>query len=143
MNSFKWVLAASLAVATTGCVETVDSNYPSGGGYGYADSSYSNGYSNGYSAPTYYAPAYTASRVDTYYAPRSSTPQVVREARSAPAPQARPTHEPQAQQHQADHGNDHASTNTASGANNASHGTQPVHRDHNGHDSDGQPDRRS
>src|SRR5471030_437974 len=141
MHSFKWILVASLAVATTGCVEMVDSNYPSCGGYGYADSSYSNGYSNGYSAPTYYAPAYTASRVDTYYAPRSSTPQVVREARSAPVPQARPTHEPQ--QHQADRGNDHASTNAASGTNNSNHSTQPAHRDHNGHDSDSQPDRRS
>jgi hypothetical protein len=143
MNRFKWVLAASLAVATTGCVETVDSNYPSGGGYGYADSGYSSGYSNSYYAPTYYAPAYTASRGDTYYAPRSSTPQVVREARSAPVPQARPTHEPQPQQHQADRGNDHASTNAGSGTNNTNHGTQPVHRDHNGHDSDSQPDRRS
>jgi hypothetical protein len=139
MRNFKWALVASLAVATTGCVETVDSNYPNAG-YGYADS----GYSNGYYAPGYYAPAYTASRVDPYYASRPYAPQVVRETRAAPAPQA---------QHQADRGNDrpnndgrrndHAAPTTASNA--GDHGTPQSHRDHNSQDrdGDGRPDRRS
>ncbi len=127
MRNLKWLLVASLAVATTGCVETVDANYPSGGGYGYANS----GYSNGYYAPTYYAPAYTASRGETYYAP-----QVVRETRVVPVPQARPTHEPQPQ-HQADRG--------PANGDHGNHGPQQDHRDHNGQDrdGDGRPDRRS
>ena len=72
MLSNKWLVAAGLAVALPGCVET--NGYPttSYGGYGGYPSGY--GYSNGYYAqPTYYQqqPAYyqPAPVVQTRYVP--------------------------------------------------------------------------
>lgn len=128
MRNFKWALIASLAVATTGCIETVDSNYPNAG-YGYADS----GYSNGYYAPGYYAPAYTASRADTYYAPRAYAPQAARETRDTPAPR------------QADRGNDRSNNDgrrndhpaPTAASNTGNHAAPQSHGDHNNQDRDG------
>ena len=42
MTKGKWLIAAGLALATTGCVESMDSSYPSSAYAG--DGYYSNGY---------------------------------------------------------------------------------------------------
>ncbi|HEX9522769.1 MAG TPA: hypothetical protein VF949_07365 [Reyranella sp.] len=66
MRNVKWLVAAALAVSTTGCVETYGYPTTSYGGY---PSGY--GYSNGYYAqPTYYQqPAYYQPAPQTRYVP--------------------------------------------------------------------------
>ncbi len=71
MRNAKWLVAAGLALATTGCVESMDAGYPSGGGY-YGDSGY-------------YAEAPT-----TYYAPYYEPTRVVTQTRYVPVPVAVP-----------------------------------------------------
>ena len=88
MRNVKWLVAAALAVSTTGCVET--NGYPTtsyGGGY---PSGY--GYSNGYYAqPTYYP------QQPTYYQPAP----VVTQTRYVPVPVAQPA--PQRRLRDSDH----------------------------------------
>jgi hypothetical protein len=76
MRVYTLLVAAGLAAATTGCIETMDSGY---GGYnrysGYSDPYYS---TYGYSQPTY------RSTNNYYYQP---APTVVRETRYVTVPQ--------------------------------------------------------
>ncbi len=151
MNTLKLIVTASLAVATAGCVESMDGYGPSGGGYGYAD----NGYSaqSGYYAPsTYYRPSYYA---PTYAAPRT---EVIREVRTVPVPvpvqQARVPRE-QWSSHPADRSdgrwtggsrpNEHAGAPSPPAPNSSDHGNRGPQQGQHGHgpdrDGDGRPDR--
>ena len=89
MRNVRWLVAAGLLVAATGCVETNGypttsyGGYPSSGYYG--QPAYSNGY---YSQPTYYRPAptyYYQQPVQTRYVavPVPSQPRYVPSSRSS------------------------------------------------------------
>jgi len=91
MLSNKWLVAAGLAVALPGCVET--NGYPTTS-YGGYPSGY--GYSNGYYAqPTYY-------QQPSYY-----QPQVVTQTRYVPVPVAQPAPRPYRHRDRDDDGDRH------------------------------------
>jgi hypothetical protein len=80
MRTFRWLVAAGLLMAATGCVET--NGYP-GTSYGGYPSGY--GYSSGYGYPSsgYYGSNYGYYSQPTYYRP---APQVVTQTRYVPVP---------------------------------------------------------
>ena len=91
MLSNKWLIAAGLAVALPGCVET--NGYPttSYGGYGGYPSGY--GYNSGYYAqpayypqPTYYQTAPVVTQTRYVPVPVASPPQVVTRTQYVPVP---------------------------------------------------------
>jgi hypothetical protein len=91
MRNVKWLVAAGLMVAVTGCVETNGypttsyGGYPSyGGGY----PSYGGGYpsSYGYSQPSYYQPAPVVTQTRYVPVPVASPPQVVTRTQYVPTP---------------------------------------------------------
>ena len=134
------LVAAGLAAATTGCIETMDSGYGSSGYSGYSNPYYS-GYSDpyysnsGYSQPTTYR-----STNNYYYQP---APTVVRETRYVPVPQAAPQAAPQPQQRQRNA--DRPRAERRRDDNNAGGSQQQTNRrprNNEDRDGDGQPDRR-
>ena len=164
MRNMKGLVAIAMAVATTGCVESVDQGYGYSNGYygnGYSNGYYGRGYSSGYyptssyySSPGYYA----APRVNNYY--YNPSPTVVTQTRYVPVPTPVPVpvrqadrddhrwwrhrDNPQPQQPPQHVDRPHNPPPQASnpqpnnsGDNNRHHGNW---RDRNG---DGQPDRRS
>jgi hypothetical protein len=100
MRNVKWLIVVGTALATTGCVESMDQGYPSGAydnGGGYANGYYASESSGYYSQPSYYSPARVTNNY--YYTP---APRVVTETRYVPVP----TPAPAARPHQADRSND-------------------------------------
>jgi hypothetical protein len=98
MRNVKWLVAAGLVVAVTGCVETNGypttsyGGYPSyGGGYpsyggGYPSSYDTSGYGYGYSQPSYYQPAPVVTQTRYVPVPVASPPQVVTRTQYVPVP---------------------------------------------------------
>jgi hypothetical protein len=115
MRNITWIFAAALALSTTGCLQTMDSGYPS---YGYNGGGYNGGgYSQGYYQPGYQQPAYQPVYV----------PQTRYVAVPTPAPQHTfsrpPEHNERHDEHHDDqHHDDHPSANNG--------------HDHNNRDSD-------
>src|SRR5712691_6958101 len=91
MRNVKWLVAAGLVVAVTGCVETNGypttsyGGYPSYGG-GYPSSYGSSGYGYGYSQPSYYQPAPVVTQTRYVPVPVASPPQVVTRTQYVPVP---------------------------------------------------------
>jgi len=154
MGKLNWLILTVATLATTGCVESMDSGYPTGS-YGYDN--YSNGYSNGYySASSYPSSYYTRSSYvsnNTYvYNP---PPRVVTQTRYVPVPVATPTPAPRPQP--ASHAPDHRWTNDHNDrpaqtvrppSNNNWQASSGDNRGNNrrrdrDQDSDGRPDRRN
>src|SRR5881394_591198 len=102
MRKMKGLAAAAVAMATAGCVQSMDQGYGNSNGY------YGNGYDSGYSASSYYpsssyysSPGYYATpSVNNYY--YNPSPTVVTQTRYVPVPTPVP-----APTRQADRSNDH------------------------------------
>ena len=155
MRKLNWLILTAATLATTGCVESMDSDYPTGS-YGY--DTYSNGYSSGYYSASsdpgnyYTRPTYVSNNTYVYNPP----PRVVTQTRYVPVPVAAPAPPPRPQP--ANHAPDHRWNNNrddrpaqavrlpsnndhrqASG--NVDRGSNP--RGDHDRDGDGRPDRRS
>jgi hypothetical protein len=91
MRNVKWLIAAGLVVAATGCVETNGypttsyGGYPSYGG-GYPSGYDSSGYGYGYSQPSYYQPAPVVTQTRYVPVPVASPPRVVTRTQYVPVP---------------------------------------------------------
>ena len=89
MRKLSWLILTAAALATTGCVESMDSGYPTGS-YGYDN--YPNGYSSGYYSASsdpgnyYTRPTYVSNNTYVYNPP----PRVVTQTRYVPVPVATP-----------------------------------------------------
>lgn len=153
MRTLNWLILTGAALATAGCVESMDSGYPTGS-YGYGDNS--NGYANGYYSASsyqngYYArPSYVSNNTYVYNPP----PRVVTQTRYVPVPVAAPAPpRPQPANATTDHRwsnqhNDRPAQSVRPPSNNdrqASSGdnrSNSRRREHD-RDGDGQPDRRN
>jgi hypothetical protein len=96
MRKLNWLILTAVTLATAGCVESMDSGYPTGS-YGYDN--YSNGYSSGYYSASSYPssyytrPNYVSNNTYVYNPP----PRVVTETRYVPVPVATPAPAPRPQ----------------------------------------------
>ena len=104
MRKLNWLILTAATLATAGCVESMDSGYPTGS-YGYDN--YSNGYSNGYYSASSYPssyytrPTYVSNNTYVYNPP----PRVVTQTRYVPVAVATPASAPRPQP--ANHAPDH------------------------------------
>jgi hypothetical protein len=95
MGKVGGLVAAGLLLSTAGCVEAMNSGYPTTYGYGYGNPGYYNGggyYSNSYyyNQPAYYRPAPVNNYYTTYAPP--PRPIVVTQTRYVPVPAPTPAH---------------------------------------------------
>lgn len=96
MRKLNWLILTGAALATAGCVDSMDSGYPTGS-YGYGDNSngYSSGYysANSYPSSYYTRPTYVSNNTYVYNPP----PRVVTQTRYVPVPVATPAPAPRPQ----------------------------------------------